>query len=289
MPPTVRQVRSVHRTQTVREGAGVLLQRVFPAQGLEDVDPFLLLDHFGSDDPADYRAGFPMHPHRGIETVTYLLAGAVRHEDSLGNGGTISSGDLQWMSSGGGIMHEEMPEARDGHMEGFQLWVNLPAKLKMSEPRYREIPAAEVPVVNGEDGSVLRVIAGEAGGVRGPVRDVNGDPLYLDIELPPGAGIGVELPADHAAFVYAFRGSGSVGPPDQPRQLDASTLAVLGEGESFLAHGGEETFRMLLIAGKALGEPVARYGPFVMNTREEIQQALEDLKQGRFEWRPGRE
>jgi quercetin 2,3-dioxygenase len=277
------QTRQVNRTiepQPVVEGAGVRLKRSIAGAALDYLDPFLLFDHFGSNNPADYLAGFPMHPHRGIETVTYMLAGAVTHRDSLGNAGTIGAGDVQWMTAGRGIMHEEMPEPVDGRMAGFQLWVNLPARLKMTRPRYQEILSAAIPAVRRDDGAVIRVIAGAVGDVRGPVTDIFADPEYLDVSLPAQASFEQPVTRGHNAFAYVFGGAGTFG--DGTAALGSPKLIVLGDGDVVRARAGADGLRFLLVSGVPLGEPIARYGPFVMNTREEILQALADLRDGTF-------
>jgi redox-sensitive bicupin YhaK (pirin superfamily) len=262
------------------EGAGVLLKRSIATRTLDYLDPFLLLDHFGSDDPADYLAGFPMHPHRGIETVTYMLAGRVKHKDSLGNHGTIGGGDVQWMTAGRGIMHEEMPEPYDGKMEGFQLWVNLPAKLKMTAPRYQDIASAAIPELVLPSGVSLRLIAGHYGDTSGAVTDIYADPTYLDVTLPPETAFSHTIPADHAVFAYLFRGKGLFG--DEATAAEAPQLVIFGTGEIVKVHASAEGTRFLLVSGLPLGEPIARYGPFVMNTRAEIEQALMELRNGTF-------
>ncbi len=279
----IRPVARVVRPQRVLEGAGVRLQRSFPRGELDNLDPFLLFDHFGSDDPADYLAGFPMHPHRGIETVTYMLAGRVDHRDSLGNAGTIGAGDIQWMTAGSGIMHEEMPKPHDGRMEGFQLWVSLPARLKMTDPRYQEVAAASVPMIRVGDADV-RVIAGQVDGARGPVTEIAADPLYLDVHVGPGGSFRHAVNPAHTVFAYTFAGEGSLGDATAPDRLPAGTpsLVLLGDGETVAAEAGDSGFRFLLIAGLPLREPIARYGPFAMNTPEEIRQALADLRNGTF-------
>ena len=276
----VRQIQQVIEPQVVMEGAGVRLRRSIAGRALDYLDPFLLFDHFGSDNPADYLPGFPMHPHRGIETVTYMLAGKVTHRDSLGNAGTIGAGDVQWMTSGRGIMHEEMPQPVSGKMAGFQLWVNLPAKLKMSRPRYQEYLAASIPEARLADGVGIRVVAGEADGVRGPVTEIAAEPTYLDIRLPAGVTYAHPAPAGHTAFAYLFEGSAVFGDGDRP--LASPKLVVFGDGDAVQARAGDEGARFLLVSGKPLGEPIARYGPFVMNTRQEIMQALADLQNGTF-------
>ena len=275
----LRQVVRKIVPQWVSEGAGVRLRRSIATPTLDYLDPFLLFDHFGSDDPQDYLAGFPMHPHRGIETVTYMLAGKVSHQDSMGNQGTIQSGDVQWMTAGGGIMHEEMPGAVDGRMEGFQLWVNLPASHKMMPPRYQEITADDIPLVERPDGMRIRVIAGEVDGVRGPVTEVLADPTYLDVTVPLGVTARFPIPAGQTAFAYLFEGAGQIGGQEVD---EAPQLLVLGEGDMMEAAGSYTALRFLLVMGYPLHEPIARYGPFVMNTQEEIRQALQDLRNGTF-------
>jgi redox-sensitive bicupin YhaK (pirin superfamily) len=280
--------------QAVIEGAGVRLKRSIATPTLDYVDPFLLFDHFGSDDPEDYLAGFPWHPHRGIETVTYMLAGEVDHRDSIGNAGAIGAGDIQWMTAGGGIMHEEMPRApEDGHMEGFQLWVNLPADLKMSHPRYQDLSAAQIPEVRRDDGTVIRVVAGEVDGVRGAVREIYAEPEYLDVTLPAGARFVQPVPMGHAALAYVFEGEGLFGVAADLGYrgaldgvlLTAPQMAVFGDGDVVRVETDGAPVRFLLVSGKPLGEPIARYGPFVMNTREELSIALRDLQSDTFVWR----
>ncbi len=281
--PALRAVERVVQPRLVLEGAGVRLKRSFPRRELDNLDPFLLLDHFGSDDPADYLAGFPMHPHRGIETVTYMLAGRVEHRDSLGNAGTIGAGDVQWMTAGSGILHEEMPKPVDGRMEGFQLWVSLPARLKMSEPRYREVLAADIPTVRAGDAEI-RVIAGQVNRTRGPVTEIAADPIYFDVRVAPGAAFQHALDSSHAVCVYVFDGEGTFGAMPSPAggPVTAPTLIVLGSGDTVAAQAGASGLRFLLMAGLPLREPIARYGPFAMNTQEEIEQALADLRDGTF-------
>ena len=279
-----RQVMEVIEPQFVVEGAGVRLRRSIATRRLDYLDPFLLFDHFGSDNPDDYLAGFPMHPHRGIETVTYMMAGLVDHKDSLGNSGTVGAGDVQWMTSGSGIMHEEMPRPKEGKMYGFQLWVNLPAKLKMSRPRYQDVPSARIPVVAREDGVRVRVIAGEVDGVRGAVTEIYADPEYLDVSVPAGRSFAQHVPEGHAAFAYVFEGEGVFGDDGNGggRKVPAPRLAVFRDGDGVIVHAEDVPVRFLLLSGKPLNEPIARYGPFVMNTKEEIAQALEDLRNGTF-------
>jgi len=277
-----RPVLKVLRGRPASDGAGVRLTRVIGTPDLPDLDPFLMLDEFRSDDAADYLAGFPDHPHRGFETVTYMLAGRMRHGDNQGNTGLLRAGSVQWMTAGRGIVHSEMPEQEDGLMWGFQLWVNLPAKDKMTAPRYQDIPPEAVPEVEAGTGARIRVIAGKLGGVEGPVRAVATDPIYLDVALAPGAAFAAPLPADHAAFAYVYEGAVRVGAGTAARRIARGELAVLGPGDhADLAAEGEEG-RLILVAGRPLREPSARYGPFVMNTADEIRQAIEDFRAGRF-------
>jgi redox-sensitive bicupin YhaK (pirin superfamily) len=278
-----RQVTEIIEPQTVMEGAGVRLKRSMPTDALDYLDPFLLFDHFGSDNPADYLAGFPMHPHRGIETVTYMLAGVVHHQDSLGNAGSIGAGDVQWMTSGRGILHEEMPKPHQGKMAGFQLWVNLPAKLKMTQPRYQEIASELVPEIRREDGVKIRVIAGKVENVRGPVTEIAADPTYLDVSLPADASFSHSIEKGHMAFAYVFEGEGTFGSTDGDGEtISHPRLVVLSDGEYVAVCTTRQPVRFLLVSGKPLHEPIARYGPFVMNTKEEIVQALRDLQNGTF-------
>jgi quercetin 2,3-dioxygenase len=280
----LRKVAEIIEPQYVIEGAGVLLKRSIATRRLDYVDPFLLFDHFGSDNPDDYLAGFPMHPHRGIETVTYMLTGLVHHQDSLGNSGDIQSGDVQWMTSGRGILHEEMPQPVERKMEGFQLWVNLPAALKMTRPRYQEVLSSTIPEVVREDGTKIRVIAGNVDNVSGPVTEIAADPTYLDISVPAGGVFRQSIERGHAAMAYLFEGAGEFGATGEAEgvTLSAPKLVVFGDGDALEATAGSQGVRFLLISGKPLGEPIARYGPFVMNTREEIEQALRDLRNGTF-------
>jgi hypothetical protein len=278
-----RAVTRVVEPEGVTEGAGVRLRRSIATPGLDYVDPFLLFDHFGSDDPRDYVAGFPFHPHRGIETVTYVLDGRVSHRDSMGNAGTIGPGDVQWMTAGSGILHEEMPQPGP-RLEGFQLWVNLPARHKMTPPRYQDVAAARIPEVRRADGLRIRVIAGEVDGVRGPVAEIFADPEYLDVSMPAGRSFEQPVPRGHAAFAYVFEGEAVVGTDagGGGTSVAATRLVLLGDGDRLGVRTGERPARFLLVSGRPLGEPVARYGPFVMNTREEIQQALRELREGTF-------
>jgi len=259
------------------DGAGVRLSRAIANAELDHLDPFLLLDEFRSDDPDDYIAGFPDHPHRGFETVTYMLAGKMAHADHAGNRGLLSSGGAQWMTAGRGIIHSETPKQDNGLMWGFQLWVNLPAASKMTAPRYQDIEPSAIPEVPLTMGTV-RVIAGSFGGAVGPVQGIVTDPVYLDVRLERGGRFETTLPRDHTAFLYAYEGRGKVAGGD----LEPKTLGVLSAGETISCEAQGEGFRFLCIAARPLNEPIARYGPFVMNTREEIQQAFEDFRSGRL-------
>ncbi len=277
-----REVRNIIEPQTVMEGAGVRLKRSIATATLDHLDPFLLFDHFGSKEPADYIKGFPMHPHRGIETVTYIVKGMVKHKDSIGNAGGISSGDVQWMTSGGGIMHEEMPQPAPDEMIGFQLWVNLPARLKMCKPRYQNIIADQIPVVSRDAGIKIRVIAGEVDGVRGPVTEIAADPVYLDITIPENKVFKHRIERGHTAFAYVFEGQGRFESAAEADRISHPRLVAFGDGDYVEAQAAAQHVRFLLVSGKPLNEPIARYGPFVMNTPEEIQQALADLRNGTF-------
>jgi len=248
---------------------------------LDHIDPFLLLDDFTSKNPADYEAGFPLHPHRGIETVTYLLAGTVRHKDTLGNSGEIGAGEVQWMTAGRGILHEEMPQAHPEGIAGFQLWVNLPAKLKMTQPRYQNISSNEIPEIHRDGGATIRVIAGTVDGVSGPISGIAAEPTYLDVSLAPGGSFIHSMPRRHAAFVYLFEGEARFG-GDDSSAVTRPRLVVLGDGDTVQVRTENSPARFLLVSGKPLNEPISRYGPFVMNTREEIEQALRELQQGTF-------
>jgi redox-sensitive bicupin YhaK (pirin superfamily) len=282
--PSRRQVSRVIRGVPATDGAGVELTRVIAQPALPMLDPFLLLDAFRSDQPGDYIAGFPPHPHRGFETVTYLLAGRMRHKDSAGHEGVIEPGGIQWITAARGIVHSEMPEQDEGLLEGFQLWVNLPAAHKMDAPAYQEHPAADIPREQREDGVLVRVIAGEtASGTRGPVEQPLTEPLYLDVELPPDTLFSETLPADHNAFAYVIGGTLDAEDfAEKALQFGRDELAVLSHGEQVKLRAGPEGARFLLVAGRPLNEPVARGGPFVMNTKAEIRQAFEDYDSGRF-------
>lgn len=281
-----RKIENIIEPQPVIEGAGVRLKRSIGTRTLDYLDPFLLLDHFASRNPDDYEAGFPMHPHRGIETVTYVLSGAVHHRDSLGNSGSIGAGDVQWMTAGGGIMHEEMPQVRPEGIYGFQLWVNLPASLKMTRPRYQDIRSSEIPEIEAEGGARIRVIAGTINDVSGPVIGIAADPTYLDVFVPPHASFTHQINRGHTAFAYVFEGEAAFAGDDGElgKRISHTRLLVWGDGDYVKVDTAESPVRFLLVSGKPLREPIARYGPFVMNTREEIEQALRDLQQGTFGW-----
>jgi redox-sensitive bicupin YhaK (pirin superfamily) len=278
-----RNIKTIITPEATSDGAGVKLKRSIATRTLNYLDPFLLFDHFGSENPDDYIAGFPLHPHRGIETVTYMLAGAVEHKDSSGNKGIIRTGDVQWMTAGGGIMHEEMPIIQDGRMEGFQLWVNLPAKLKMSKPRYQEVASDSIPEYSDADGTSVRVIAGKVGEVSGAVSEIAADPSYLDVKVPAGVTFRHAIPQGHTAFAYLFEGAAKFdGKFDEQTTVEAPRLVIFEDGDEIEVTAGESGARFLLISGLPLGEPIARYGPFVMNTEAEIEQALLDLRKGTF-------
>ena len=272
-----RPVAKVLSGQPTTDGAGVRMTRVIATPALDSFDPFLLLDEFRSDDADDYIAGFPDHPHRGFETVTYMLAGAMQHKDNQGNTGLLGPGSVQWMTAGRGIVHSEMPQQEDGLMWGFQLWVNLPASDKMTPPRYQDIPATDVPEVSAGDGVTVRVIAGELAGTVGPVSGVATDPRYFDVRAPQGKALSIPLPKSHNAFIYVYEGALAIS----GTEVSQGQIALLGKGEevAFTATGDA---RALVVAGRPLNEPVARYGPFVMNTDAEIRQAVIDFQSGRF-------
>jgi quercetin 2,3-dioxygenase len=274
----IRQVVKLSRGQPTSDGAGVKLNRVIGHRGLSELDPFLLLDEFRSEDGADYIGGFPDHPHRGFETVTYMLAGRMRHGDNKGHNGLLRPGSVQWMTAGRGIVHSEMPEQENGLMSGFQLWVNLPAAHKMTAPRYQEFEPEQVPVAELPGAVKVYVIAGKVGNVAGPVNGIAIAPTYLDVELPAGSSATIELPLGHSAFAYPFEGAAAIGDRAVPR----GTLAVLGDGSRVTLAAQEAPARVLLVAGQPVNESVVRYGPFVMNTQEQIRQAIADYQAGRF-------
>ena len=274
-----RAVERVIAGMPTSDGAGVKLTRVLTQPLQRRLDPFLMLDAFGTDDPKDYIAGFPNHPHRGFETVTYMIAGRMRHRDNAGHEGLLTNGSVQWMTAGRGIIHSELPEQEDGRMEGFQLWLNLPAADKMRAPWYRDIATEEIPELTTAEGVRVRVIAGESHGVAGAMQREVTEPVYLDIELPAGATFAQALPAGHNAFVYVYRGGAKIEGTDVPVQRMAILDNNGGDGVRITAPAAS---RVLLIAGKPLNEPIAQYGPFVMNSNEEIFQAVQDYQAGRF-------
>jgi len=278
MKGTERKVAQIIEPRSVIEGAGVRLKRSIATATLDYVDPFLLLDHFASKNPDDYRAGFPLHPHRGIETVTYLLSGVVRHRDTLGNSGAINAGDVQWMTAGRGIMHEEMPQVTPEGVAGFQLWVNLPAKLKMTKPRYQNIAANEISQVDRQGSALIRIIAGTVDGITGPVTGIAADPVYLDVSVPAHATFTEPVSRGHSAFAYVFEGEGDFS----GKKVSSPKLVLFGDGDFVEMKTGNSPARFLLVSGKPLAEPVARYGPFVMNSREEIEQTLREIQEGTF-------
>ncbi len=288
--PSLQQTRGVERLvtgQPTSDGAGVKLTRVLTQDLQRRLDPFLMLDNFASNDPKDYGAGFPSHPHRGFETVSYMIAGRMRHKDSAGNEGLISNGGVQWMTAGRGVIHSEMPEQEEGVMEGFQLWLNLPAKTKMRTPWYRDIQSAEIPEVTTPLGVTVRVIAGASQGVQGAMQREDTEPLYLDLIFPAaGATFSQPMEALQNAFMFVYRGSVSVVDSDgKATPVPRNRMAILsntGDGVTLQADASDEPARALLIAGKPLGEPIAQHGPFVMNTRGELQQAVDDFNRGRL-------
>lgn len=276
-----RVLRSI-RGMPTSDGAGVRLTRVIGTPALPDLDPFLMLDEFGTDRAEDYIAGFPEHPHRGFETVTYMLDGRMRHRDNHGNEGLLTPGSVQWMTAGRGLVHSEMPEQESGRMRGFQLWVNLPARDKMTEPKYQEFAPERIPQATPAEGVTVKVIAGQVGEVHGPIVQPATDPLYLDVELAPGRGWSYELPDGHNAFAYVFEGGLTLGGGEAAREVARQELAVLGGGRGLRLQAGAEGARLIVVAGRPLREPVARHGPFVMNTREQLMQAFIDYQEGRF-------
>jgi quercetin 2,3-dioxygenase len=297
---SIRPIKRLIKAKPTLEGAGVHLRRAFGFGNTSDFDPFLLLDDFRNDVPDDYLAGFPWHPHRGIETVTYVLAGTVEHGDSMGNRGAIGPGDLQWMTAGRGIVHQEMPKGDSaGRMHGFQLWANLPSALKMTAPRYQEIKALEIPEVTEDDGTKARIICGQFWGKRGPVEGIAADPTYIDVSVPPGKRKRLQVEKSSHAFAYIFAGSGKfcnasapLAVPTEnagwwadttpPTEADNRSLVLFDTGDDVEVQAGEEGIRFLLVSGKPLQEPVAWYGPIVMNTQEQLRQAYEELQKGTF-------
>ncbi len=315
---SIRPVKHLSSATPTMEGAGVRLRRAFGFGDTEDFDPFLLLDDFRNDRPEDYLKGFPWHPHRGIETITYVLSGTVEHGDSLGNRGALGAGDVQWMTAGRGIIHQEMPKGdREGRMHGFQLWANLPSALKLTAPRYQDVQAGDVPTVTDDDGTRARVVCGSFWGVTGPVDGIAAEPIYLDVSVPPGAAKRLPVETSRHAFAYVFAGSGTFGNaappravrtdpvanaangadsadgaaareasgaphPDQAGDARNRTLVVFDRGDEVTVQAGEQGIRFLLVSGKPLQEPVAWYGPIVMNTEEQLQQAYAELRAGTF-------
>ena len=296
---SIRPVQRLVKATPTMEGAGVHLRRAFGFGGTSEFDPFLLLDDFRNDRPEEYRAGFPWHPHRGIETITYVLAGTVEHGDSMGNHGEISAGDVQWMTAGRGIIHQEMPRGdAQGRMHGFQLWANLPAALKMTAPHYQEIKSGEIPILVDDDGTTVRLICGEFWGRRGIVDGIAADPIYLDVSVPPRLRKMLPVETSRHAFAYVFAGDGVFGNASEPQAIRTDTIAtaasaspvaaenrslvLFDRGDEVVVQAGDEGIRFLLVSGKPLGEPVAWRGPIVMNTQEELRQAFTELQQGSF-------
>jgi len=277
-----REVERIVTGVATSDGAGVRLTRVLTQDLQRRLDPFLMLDAFRSDDPRDYIAGFPEHPHRGFETVTYMLAGRMRHRDNAGNEGLLGAGDVQWMTAGRGIVHSEMPEQEHGLMEGFQLWLNLPARAKMCEPGYRDIPAARIPSYATGDGVLIRSIAGGLPGVEAAVTRPDTDPIFLDLHMPAGARLDLDLPSGHNAFVYVYRGAMRIGAGGETAAAAQMALLETSPEADGVALACDVAARAILVAGRPLGEPIAQYGPFVMNTREELIQAVNDFQSGRF-------
>ena len=297
---SIRPVKNIAQSTPTLEGAGVRLQRAFGFGNTSDFDPFLLFDDFRNDNPGDYLAGFPWHPHRGIETITYVLAGNVDHGDSLGNRGSLGAGDVQWMTAGRGILHQEMPKGdTQGRMHGFQLWANLPSSLKMTAPRYQDVKGADIPEVIEDDGTRVRVVCGRFGGQAGPVDGVAANPQYLDISVPPGILKRLRIETSRNAFAYVFEGSGNFRDASEPRAVqtdhvgtqvtdappaDAAnrSLVVFDRGDEVVVQAGDQGIRFLLVSGEPIKEPVAWYGPIVMNTEEQLRQAYAELRAGTF-------
>jgi redox-sensitive bicupin YhaK (pirin superfamily) len=297
---SIRPIKSISQSRPTTEGAGVKLRRAFGFGDTSDFDPFLMMDDFRSDRPSDYAAGFPWHPHRGIETITYVLAGAVSHGDSLGNRGELGAGDVQWMTAGSGILHQEMPRGDElGRMHGFQLWANLPSSLKMTKPRYQDVPSLAIPEIVDDDGTRVRVICGDFWGKTGPVDGVAAEPRYLDVFVPPGKRKTLPVETYRQAFAYIFEGSGTFAGASQPfgalretvvggeeivvrDAIGDRSLVVFDSGDEVSVQAGERGIRFLLVSGRPLREPIAWHGPIVMNTQGEIRQALADLRDGSF-------
>lgn len=291
---SIRAVKEMSHSQPTLEGAGVRLRRAFGFGNTTEFDPFLLLDDFRNEHPGDYLAGFPWHPHRGIETITYVLAGSVEHGDSLGNRGRMAAGDVQWMTAGRGILHQEMPKGDPaGRMHGFQLWANLPSSLKMTEPRYQDIAAKDIPEITDDDGTHVRVITGEFWGKKGPVEGVAADPRYLDVSVPPGQRKRIAVDRAHHAFAYVFAGSGTFRDASDAKRVlneltnqrevaDNRSLVLFDRGDEVVVQAGDQGIRFLLVSGRPIEEPVAWHGPIVMNTQDELRQAFTDLRDGTF-------
>jgi redox-sensitive bicupin YhaK (pirin superfamily) len=278
---STRKIKHIAQARPTIEGAGVRLRRAFGFGNTAGYDPFLLLDDFRNDSPQDYTAGFPWHPHRGMETITYVLAGSVEHQDSLGNKGVLGAGDIQWMTAGSGILHQEMPKGDEhGRMYGFQLWANLPAALKMTSPRYQDVKSNNVPEVTDDDGTRARIICGDFWGKTGPVEGVAADPRYLDIAVPAGKTKRLPVETTKHAFAYVFDGSGTFR--DSSAQIANRSLVLFDRGDEVVVHAGSEGIRFLLVSGKPIEEPVAWGGPIVMNTQQELQQAFVELERGTF-------
>ncbi len=296
---SIRAVKQITPAQPTLEGAGVHLRRAFGFGRTDEFDPFLLFDDFRGENPRDYLAGFPWHPHRGIETITYVLAGEVTHGDSLGNSGTLGAGDVQWMTAGSGILHQEMPQGDpSGRMHGFQLWANLPRSLKMTKPRYQDVKSAEIPEVVDDDGTRVRVVVGDFAGRRGPVEGIAADPRYLDVYVPAGRRKTLKVEVDRHAFAYVFEGAGSFRDASDPRAVQTDrvqpdggevrdltgnrSLVLFDRGDEVTVQAGPDGVRFLLVSGRPLEEPVAWQGPIVMNTPEELRQAYAELRNGTF-------
>jgi len=297
---SIRPIKSIVQAKPTIEGAGVKLRRAFGFGNTQEFDPFLLFDDFRNESPEDFLAGFPWHPHRGIETITYVLAGSVAHGDSLGNKGEMGAGDVQWMTAGSGILHQEMPKGDPrGRMHGFQLWANLPASLKMTDPRYQDIPARDIPEVTDDDGTRVRVVCGDFWGKTGPVQGVAADPRYLDVWVPPGKRKVLPVETTRHAFAYVFEGSGSFRDASQPLapktevvgtsapaggegETGNRSLVLFDRGDEVTVQAGDQGIRFLLVSGKPIEEPVAWYGPIVMNTPEQLRQAYDELQDGTF-------
>ncbi len=295
---SIRPVKKVVPSKPTLEGAGVKLRRAFGFGDTTEYDPFLLFDDFRNERPEDYLAGFPWHPHRGIETITYVLAGTVEHGDSLGNRGSLGSGDIQWMTAGSGILHQEMPKGdQAGRMHGFQLWANLPSSLKMTAPRYQDVQGKDVPEVVDDDGTTVRIVCGSFWGKSGPVEGVAADPRYLDIFVPPGVRKVLPVETSNHAFAYVFQGSGTFRDASSPRAVQTDivgagverpdfignrSMVLFDRGDEVVVHAGDEGIRFLLVSGKPIEEPVAWYGPIVMNTQQELRVALDELNRGTF-------